>query len=580
MEGATTAIAWDDETFERVLERLANDGTIDASGQRISRKRLLHISDAAPPDPDRPGSTLLKDAKFGGAMFEEATPFAEATFGGVTDFREATFGGVTDFRKATFSGDALFGNATFSADALFDEASFGGRADFDTATFSDIARFNRATFSGPAFFRRAIFGADASFAQASFGANADFSEATFEVAKATSAARVVFVRARFDADARFRGAIFSADAHFGEASFGGRADFDTASFEHEASFVRARFERAQYFGPLLAVEQLALDGAAFGASVQIVFSGDRLSCTRTTFSAGAKLWVRWAEISLDEADLVAPAVLNGLLGANLLLKEDRLREWIAAKPEARTRTPEARLVSLNGTNVKNLILVNVDLRACRFGEASDLDQLRVQGSLEFESPHGLRWTRRRAVAEEHIWRARRGQRGWYPAACQPPEWLDKREKFEESPSPRTIGSIYRALRKRLEDSKDEPGAADFYYGEMEMRRAAGPPWAEGVVLWLYWLVSGYGLRASRALIALAITIALGGVLLGLFGFDAEKHPDDGALLFAAESSISLLRPPDTKNLTAVGHVVQIVLRLAGPLFFGLALLSLRGRVKR
>jgi hypothetical protein len=26
-----------------------------------------------------------------------------------------------------------------------------------------------------------------------------------------------------------------------------------------------------------------------------------------------------------------------------------------------------------------------------------------------------------------------------------------------------------------EDAKDEPGAADFYYGEMEMRRHAGRP---------------------------------------------------------------------------------------------------------
>jgi hypothetical protein len=69
-------------------------------------------------------------------------------------------------------------------------------------------------------------------------------------------------------------------------------------------------------------------------------------------------------------------------------------------------------------------------------------------------------------------------------------------------------------------------------------------------------------------------------VLGEFGFDAGKHPDDGTLLFAAESSISLPRPPDTANLTAVGHVVQIELRLAGPLFFDLALLSLRGRAKR
>jgi hypothetical protein len=34
------------------------------------------------------------------------------------------------------------------------------------------------------------------------------------------------------------------------------------------------------------------------------------------------------------------------------------------------------------------------------------------------------------------------------------------------------------------------------------------------------------------------------------------------------------------TLTAGGEIVQVVLRLAGPLFFGLALLALRGRVKR
>jgi hypothetical protein len=60
--------------------------------------------------------------------------------------------------------------------------------------------------------------------------------------------------------------------------------------------------------------------------------------------------------------------------------------------------------------------------------------------------------------------------------------------------------------KGREDSKDEPGAADFYYGEMEMRRhsTGTPPSRRPIVsiIWLYWLVSGYGLRASRALIAL------------------------------------------------------------------------------
>jgi hypothetical protein len=77
--------------------------------------------------------------------------------------------------------------------------------------------------------------------------------------------------------------------------------------------------------------------------------------------------------------------------------------------------------------------------------------------------------------------------------------------------------------QRLEDAKDEPGAADFYYGEMEMRRLAArgrdhedtdgggakgrrPSWTERRLLDAYWAVSGYGLRAWRALTALTILL--------------------------------------------------------------------------
>jgi hypothetical protein len=67
------------------------------------------------------------------------------------------------------------------------------------------------------------------------------------------------------------------------------------------------------------------------------------------------------------------------------------------------------------------------------------------------------------------------------------------------------------LRKSREDRKNEPGAADFYYGEMEMRRHSARFW-DRFIITLYWALSGYGLRASRALGALlalaAITVAL------------------------------------------------------------------------
>src|SRR6266478_2196467 len=45
---------------------------------------------------------------------------------------------------------------------------------------------------------------------------------------------------------------------------------------------------------------------------------------------------------------------------------------------------------------------------------------------------------------------------WWPADLEKPMALD----------PGAISGLYRALRKSREDAKDEPGAADFYYGEM------------------------------------------------------------------------------------------------------------------
>jgi hypothetical protein len=65
-----------------------------------------------------------------------------------------------------------------------------------------------------------------------------------------------------------------------------------------------------------------------------------------------------------------------------------------------------------------------------------------------------------------------GDPGYRPRH-RPPAWL-----AVERPTPAQAAAAYRALRKSREDNKDEPGAADFYYGEMEMRRhanAGDPP---------------------------------------------------------------------------------------------------------
>lgn len=81
--------------------------------------------------------------------------------------------------------------------------------------------------------------------------------------------------------------------------------------------------------------------------------------------------------------------------------------------------------------------------------------------------------------------------------------------------------MYRQLRKAREDSKDEPGAADFYYGEMEMRRRQlRYRRAERWLLQAYWSLSGYGLRAARALAWLVTAMIVSVFALTLWGCPA------------------------------------------------------------
>lgn len=124
----------------------------------------------------------------------------------------------------------------------------------------------------------------------------------------------------------------------------------------------------------------------------------------------------------------------------------------------------------------------------------------------------------------------------------------------------------------------------------------------------YWLLSGYGLRAWRALTALVILIAAATVLFVAVGFDHTSVtvyrpiPPRGsksaptyvvtnipasrpgwvtALDYSVQAATSLIRSPQSPPpLTSTGKVLEIFLRFAGPGLLALAVLALRARVKR
>jgi hypothetical protein len=333
----------------------------------------------------------------------------------------------------------------------------------------------------------------------------------------------------------------------------------------------------------MVVKELDFDDAVFSQRVRIDAATASLCARRVKFPAGVQFRLRWASVILDDADLAAPSILAGASPFPGLDEDDAARRWERLPPGPRTQRWRPRLVSLRRADVAGLRVSNVDLRPCRFSGTHNLDKLRIEGEPLFALTHGWWRARRKTLAQEQQWRATRPGRwrpgGWYPLACQPPA----SPKLQPPPAlaPVQLAALYRELRKGLEDSKNEPGAADFYYGEMEMRRLdRRTAWAERLIIWLYWLVAGYGLRGIRTLAWLAVVVVGFGALLHIVGFSTRPSPSSywGSLLYAVSSTVSI--GDEQVQLTGWGKLLRITLRLAGPLLLGLTLLSVRNRVKR
>lgn len=506
---------------------------------------------------------------------------------------------------------AQLDQATFLAMAGFDQTLFEGAASFAGTTFEAGARFNETTFERGAVFVAAVFRGLAEFGGAAFHGGAGFERATFHRA-------TWFDSAMFQRGAGFGDVTFHRASSFRRVTFEGTAGFDRTTFRESALFMGATFQRARQFGPVLVRKALVLDEAIFHERVQVQVSAAALCCRRTRFVAGVQLRVRWAQIALGLADLAAPSTLTAnrpFLG----LEEGRWAQALERLRAPEIRGSRPRLLAVRRADVAGLTVSGVDLRACRFIGAHHLDLLDVEESEFAVTPKGWRWTTRLTIAEEHHWRATQQQAsdtgtgtegdtaprspgryqlaskvGWYGPAQRPPTWLGEPATGlgawgMTAPSAAQIAALYRALRKGREDNRDEPGAADFYYGEMEMRRHAkraklrqerqrghlGEATGAGVeylILWIYWLISGYGLRAWRALATLTSLIGLIGVGFSRMGFHHPRPSLPIGWLYALQATVSLEGRAQqlSGQLTIPGELLWVGMRLTGPLLLGLA----------
>jgi uncharacterized protein YjbI with pentapeptide repeats len=509
-------------------------------------------------------------ADFAGATFTEGINFSGVTFRGAVNFSCATFIEYANFACVTFGEGAKFRGATFESDAEFEVATFIKSPDFTGASFAR-ANFTEVTFTEHANFMGASFAGGVRFVDSTFIGDADFRRATFTGAPGVGAD---FRRATFTETVDFTGATFTKEAHFEGARIRGRCVMRGAA--RGLIFSEAKVE-----GELM-VEV---------ASRRVILTGVRAS-------SRVVLRLRAARVDLSDAVFTGPASVHGL--QHPVAETD---ESLFVDAET-GRVPGVAVVSLAGTDAERLVLTDVDLSTCRLAGMHRLDQLSLDGQCLFATDPR---SGRRVLAEEHYWRASRGGRGAARWSAPPED--------AEVVGPARLEMLYRQLRKALEEGKNEPGAADFYYGEMEMRRARTSRFLERWLLHLYWASSGYALRARRAAATLLLMVAAMVAALTLVGFpEAPATPQratgtavgpDGkpqaiTLTLPANSPPAsplrgwsdrldkattatlgavFVRPPAT-GLTLAGRYIELVARVLGPLLLAMTLLTVRNRVKR
>jgi uncharacterized protein YjbI with pentapeptide repeats len=458
---------------------------------------------------------MFRNARFWRTRFDRGVTLRASAFEGTADFGAAQFGDLADLSDADFAnahfGGARFGSGTYARKSRFVEVDFGGAhfgsdADFGEAAFGPGLRFGGVEFGPKAYFHRARFGPRAHIGGARFGQGAFFDGASFE-------SGVDFDGAWFAENASLQGVVFAGDASFRGTRFGEAADLAGTRFG-QVWFDGARFGPGVRLGPISCDTLITLSGTVLDEDATMDVEAPIVAGERLRLNRGARITVRGAEVSFEEAEFASSCLVVG------------------AGPH------RSRLISLERANVGGLTIADVDVRACRFRRVNDLDLMRFGSGTAFEPvPPGMR-APREAIAEEHSWRRSNvtTNAAWMPASTSSDNFAPSADIPLEA---NEIAAIYRALRKGREDAKDYSGANDLYYGEMELRRLEPSPSRQEpfgkrlgarsrrVLLEIYRWLGGYGVRPVRpgvAIVALVLAAA------PIFAFAALAPPSPSPTL--------------------------------------------------
>lgn len=503
-------------------------------------------------DFDFSGVYFSDSANFRSWVFAKDADFSNATFNGKADFSTSQFRGKAEFRAATFHGYANFGSIWFHEEVVFSEANFNQQAVFAYAKFEQKAGFHFSWFHQRADFGSSVFNAAALFNSTEFKKESYFYKAKFlqpvEFNNAKFAEEACFYSVKFDDKAAFGGAKFDGVADFNDAEFKSTADFGLAEFAGQTRFFTTNFAGEADFKAATFKEMTNFMSAKFGKNADFgsanfnspvyfdnaSFAGDA-GFSHATFKDVARF------SSNEKINVFAD-------GASLNLEFARID-----KPER---------IAFHGLKLRPHWFVNVDSRKFEFLDVTWLNE--------------INWSR----------------------TFSPKAELKSLAGKVSAPH-RLLSVTYRQLAVNAEENHRYGEALKLRYASMESHRLETSggfiPWK---LNWWYWLASGYGESAVRAVLVFAVLVSLftfsytktdfdhssKSKPVQSFGDSADKpnliNPLNWEEAVVYSLNVAILQKPEPKPFSTSAKLLVWLETVLGPAQAALLALAVRRRFMR
>jgi hypothetical protein len=517
-------------------------GSVDFSSSTFSR--YAHFD----------SSTFIGDAHFDSNTFIGSAYFISNTFSGNTHFISSTFIGIANFSSSMFSGDADFSSSTFRGDAGFILSTFIGNANFSSSTFIGSVYFSSSTFSGDAGFILSTFIGNADFILSTFIGDANFSSSTFlnkviftqvndersfkahitEIAQKIATyesqgnSNVAVILALKGHKQRletplpsfdFTHSIFT-NAHFSTMRFLHSVTFDHAIFYERGDFSNALFPDKAIFESINSSVAYSQGQAYWENEV------DTNGKSENTFHQ------RRATIQEKHDSTQKEQVKQNLAEAldKLNAIEKRVKDLLFKENPS---TPE--LIFDNATfgdsatdriEFRHITDTKLSFKAVNWGcvprfigvELSDT----VLRDTDWRAPilQGVKWHKQdRRIKltngdEPEKLNVQLDRKWWNAKTIEDwQEWTRFRAKPKKEYIQQCANSeeLYRQFKQNYEDRRDYGTAGEFHFSEKQMKQEKAyheKDWAVWLPLCLYRVLSGYGERALRPLVWLALLTVL------------------------------------------------------------------------